>query len=148
MNSHLVDDETRDTIIRKHNLKAALMGRFLSSYSDAGMGALPVAGMGAIAGGALGGLIDRRNRLRGILIGSVAGGLAGGLGTFLKNYNGNTIVTDEAGRLASDELSAEGNRRKVLYDEAVRDLNYMKQQDLAAATGNPGAVLPEYDMSK
>jgi hypothetical protein len=148
MNSHLVDDETRDNIIRRHNLKAALMGRFLSPYSDAGVGALPAAGVGAVAGGAIGGLVDRRNRLRGILIGGAAGGLVGGLGAFLKNYNGNTMVTDEAGRLASDELSAEGNRRKVLYDEAVRDLNYMKQQDLAAATDNPGAVLPEYDMSK
>lgn len=143
-----LDDETRDSIIRKHNLKSALLGKFLSPYSDAGLGALPVAGMGAVAGGAVGGLIDRRNRLRGILIGGAVGGLAGGLGTFLKNYNGSDMITTEAGRLADEEINAETAKRLALYDEAARDLNYRKQQDLAEKTGNPGAVLPEYDESK
>lgn len=41
------------------------------------------AGVGALGGAAIGGLIDRRNRLRGILIGALAGGaLLGVAGAF------------------------------------------------------------------
>ena len=103
-----------------------------SSYKNTGIGA----GVGAVAGGLLGAVLDKHHRGTGALIGAAAGGAVGG---------GTGYLFDRQQKAFDDALATEQRQNQVKVQRVRDDLLKITLQNQVLFAFNKADIQPSFD---